>query len=97
MSEMKAVEVSKKSAGPNPSLQTIRMIEEAIKTARTYPSKNRLRFSLPKQIQYASFNAVLKYLEDSNKIMYDKDGSIIWIFADNPELKKLFQSSAKLR
>jgi hypothetical protein len=82
---------------PNPSLKTITMIEEAIKTAKTYPSKNQLRLSLPKQIQYGSFNAVLKYLESSNKIMYDKDGSIIWIFADKPELKNLLQTSTRLR
>jgi hypothetical protein len=84
-------------SSPNPRLNTITMIENAIKSAKTYPSKNRLRLSLPRQIQYGTFNAVLKYLEDSNKIMYDKDGSIIWIFADKPELKKLAQTSTRLR
>lgn len=74
------------------------MVENAIKTAKEYPSKNKLRLSLPKQIQYGTFNATLKYLEDSNKIMYDKDGSIIWIFADDkPALKGLLEASTKLR
>jgi hypothetical protein len=85
------------SSAPNPGLKTITMIENAIKNAKRYPSKNRLRLSLPRQIQYGTFNAVLKYLEDSNKIMYDDDGSIIWIFADKPELKKLVETSTRLR
>lgn len=82
---------------PNPGLKTITMIESAIKNTRRYPSKNQLRLSLPKQIQYGTFNAVLEYLEDSNKIMYDDDGSIIWIFADKPELKKLIETATRLR
>lgn len=89
---------SSKAHLPNPSLSTIVMIENAIKAAKEYPSKNRLRLSLPRQIQYGTFNATLKYLEDSNKIMYDeKDGSIVWIFADRPELRNLLETSTKLR
>lgn len=89
--------ISYSSTTPNPRLNTITMIENAIKSTKVYPSKNRLRLSLPRQIQYGTFNAVLKYLEDSNKIMYDKDGSIIWIFADKPELKNLVKTSTRLR
>jgi len=85
------------SSAPNPGLNTITMIENAIKSAKAYPSKNRLRLSLPRQVQYGTFNAVLEYLENSNKIMYDKDGSIIWIFADKPELKRLVATSRRLR
>lgn len=73
----------------SPRLDTIRMIEGAIKKAKTYPSKNQLWRSLEKQVQYPTFKSVLDYLEESNKIMYDKDGAIIWIFADTPKLKKL--------
>lgn len=82
---------------PDPRLSTIQMIENTIKKAGAYASKNKLRLSLPKQIQYAYFNQALKYLEQSNKIMYDKDGAIIWIFADNPKLKKLLSESTRLR
>ncbi|MGH7908415.1 MAG: hypothetical protein ACRD3Z_02590 [Nitrososphaerales archaeon] len=73
----------------SPTLDTIKMVESAIKEAKTYPSKNQLWRSLEKQVQYPTFKTVLDYLEASNKIMYDKDGSIIWIFADTPKLKKL--------
>lgn len=67
----------------NPTLETIKMVEQSLLKARNYSSKNSLWRSLPRQVQYPTFKAVLDYLEESNKIMYDKDGAIIWIFADN--------------
>jgi len=72
------------------------MVEQTLSKIKEYPSKNRLGRALPKQVQYPTFKAVLDYLEESNKIIYDKDGTIIWIFADNPKLKKAFKSSKSL-
>ncbi|MEM3085331.1 MAG: hypothetical protein QXU32_12905 [Nitrososphaerales archaeon] len=72
-----------------PRLNTILMVEKAIKEAKRYPSTNQLFRSLEKQVQYRTLNTILDYLESSNKITYEKDGTIIWIFADNPKLKKL--------
>ena len=79
-----------------PQLDTILMVEKAIKQAKTYPTKKQLLQSLPKQIQYQTFNRILEYLESSNKIAVDKR-QIIWIFPDNPKLKKLLETSIKLR
>ena len=81
----------------SPTLDTVRMIENAIKKAKTYPSINQLSRSLERQVQYPTLKETLKYLEESNKIMYDKDGSIIWIFADNPKLKKLLAETTRFR
>lgn len=81
----------------SPTLDTIKMIETAIKKSKKYQTRNQLWRSLPKQVQYPTFKAVLNYLEESNKIMFDKDGSIIWIFADNPKRKKLLREGIKLR
>jgi hypothetical protein len=36
------------------------------------------------------------YLEASNKIIYKED-KIVWVAADNPKLKQLFERSVKLR
>ena len=80
-----------------PRLDTIEMVEELISKNKEYSSKNRLWRSLPKQVQYPTLLTILNYLEKSNKIMYDKKGSIIWIFADNPKLKKLHKESTVLR
>jgi hypothetical protein len=81
----------------DPQLATIRMVEEAIKESQSYPSINQLSRRLPKQIQYGTLKTILGYLEESNKIMKDKDGSIIWIFADSEKRKKLLSRSTKLR
>lgn len=79
-----------------PQLDTILMVEKALQNAKSYPTKKNLLESLPKQIQYQTFNRILKYLESSNKIVYDEH-QIIWIFPDNPKLKKLIETSTKLR
>jgi hypothetical protein len=73
-----------------PRLDTILMVEEAIKDAKEYPSKRQLKMALPKDIMYQTFNLILKYLEESGKIVI-KDGRIIWIW--NPELVKRYSDS----
>jgi hypothetical protein len=73
------------------------MVENIISDKQEFSSKNRLWRILPKQVQYKTFTTILNYLEKSNKIMYDKNGSILWIFADNPKLKKLHRESTVLR
>lgn len=80
-----------------PQLDTILMVEKSIKQAKVYRSKNQLWRSLPKQVQYQTFSTILDYLESSNKITYGKDGAIIWIFADNPKLKKLLAEGTRFR
>jgi hypothetical protein len=79
-----------------PQLDTILMVEKALKEAKSYPTKKELLESLPKQIQYQTFNRILEYLESSNKIVYD-GRQIVWVFPDNPKLKKLMETSVKLR
>jgi len=78
-----------------PQLDTVLMVERAIKESGSYPTKKELLESLPKKIQYQTFNRIIEYLESSNKIMFN-GREIIWIFPDNPKLKKLLESSVKL-
>lgn len=80
-----------------PRLDTIEMVEDMISKQKEFSSKNRLWRSLPKQVQYKTFTTILDYLERSNKIMFDKKGTILWIFVDNPKLKKLHRQSTMLR
>jgi hypothetical protein len=79
-----------------PQLDTILMVEKALREAESYPTKKQLLESLPKQIQYQTFNRILEYLESSNKIVYDGH-QIIWVFPDNAKLKRLIETSSKLR
>ncbi len=67
-----------------PRLDTVIMVEEAIKKAKNYPSKAALWRSLKKKIMYQTFLVILDYLQESNKIYIDKkDGKIVWIW--NPK------------
>lgn len=79
-----------------PQLDTILMVENTIRKAKTYPTKKALLKNLPRQIQYQTFNRILEYLEGSNKIVFD-GRKIVWVFGDNPKLKSLLQGSVKLR
>lgn len=80
-----------------PRVDTIEMVEETISDKKEFSSKNRLWRTLPKQVQYSTLLTILNNLVKSNKIMYDKKGAIIWIFADNLKLKKLHRESTVLR
>lgn len=77
-----------------PRLDTVLMVEDAIRKAKEYPSKRQLWLSLNKKIMYQTFNIIIGYLEKSNKILIDKDGAITWIW--NPKLVKRY-NKAELR
>ena len=78
-----------------PQLDTILMVENTIREAGSYPTKRELLKCLPRQIQYQTFNRILEYLESSNKIVID-GRRIVWVFADNPKLKKLLDNNTRL-
>lgn len=79
-----------------PRLDTVMMIEDAIRSAKEYPTKAELLRHLPKKVMYQTFNLVLEYLQISNKIIVTKDGRIVWVFADNEKLKRLLAESKKV-
>lgn len=79
-----------------PRLDTVIMIEDAIRSAKEYPTKAELLRHLPKKVMYQTFNLVLDYLQRSNKIIVTKDGRIVWVFADSEKLRKLMVESKKV-
>ncbi len=76
-----------------PRLDTVFMIEDAIKNAKNYPKRTELWRKLPKKVMYQTYKVVLDYLIQSRKIMLTKDERLVWIFADSPKLKKLMDTS----
>ncbi len=78
-----------------PRLDTVLMVEDAIKNASDYPSKMQLWKSLPRQVQYQTFQLILDYLEKSNKITTAKDKKIIWI-GSNAKLDAFIKKSKEL-
>jgi hypothetical protein len=86
----------RKTAGHMPRLDTIQMVEKTIKDDKVFYSKNSLWRKLPKQVQYPTFVKILDYLEQSNKIMYEKDGTIVWTFVDSAAARKSLKESTPL-
>jgi hypothetical protein len=81
----------------SPTLETILMVESAIKETDFPPLKVQLWRSLPRKMMYQTFIGVLRYLEASNKILFDAKGRIVWVAVDNPKLEALLKSSSRLR
>ena len=71
-----------------PRLDTVLMVEDAIKDAEDYPTRMEAWNSLPKKVQYQTFKIILEYLEKSNKITFSRDNKIIWI-AGNETLESV--------
>ncbi len=71
-------------------------IEKKIKNSPIYLNKKQLNESI-KDIPSQDFNQIIKDLEENNKIMYDKDDTIIWLFADNDRIKNTYKQSTMLR
>ncbi len=82
--------------GHDPTLGTIQMVEKSIRASKNYPTKMALWQSLPRQVHYQTFNRIINYLLESNKIILN-DHEIVWVFPDNPTLKKALAKSIKAR
>lgn len=67
----------------SPTLESVLMVEKTIKKYSQECGKYQLWKKLPKKMMYQTFQVILDYLEESGKIMIDKDGCIIWTF--NPK------------
>jgi len=79
-----------------PQLDTIMMVENAIRKHEVFETKNQLIRSLPKSMQYGTLLTILNYLKNSNKIVIEKNGTIIWTFVDTPEARKSLEESKPL-
>lgn len=80
----------------SPTLESVIMVESTIKKYSQECGKYQLWKRLPKKMMYQTFLVILNYLEESGKIMIDKDGCVIWTY--NPQMiRKLISEGVKLR
>jgi len=79
-----------------PRLDTVLMIEDAIKNAKNYPKRTELWNKLPKKVMYQTYKTVIDYLIESRKVILAKDDRMVWVFADNKKLKKLIEESVSV-
>ncbi|MEK6903341.1 MAG: hypothetical protein AABW64_01705 [Nanoarchaeota archaeon] len=76
----------------SPTLESVFMVEETIQKYSQECGKYQLWKKLPKKMMYQTFQVILDYLEQSGKIMIDKEGRIIWTF--NPaRIKRLIKEN----
>ncbi len=80
----------------SPTLESVFMVEETIQKYSQECGKYQLWKKLPKKMMYQTFQVILDYLEQSGKIIIDKEGCIIWIF--NPaRIKRLIKEGLIVR
>ncbi|MEO9310437.1 MAG: hypothetical protein ABI337_09140 [Nitrososphaera sp.] len=79
----------------NPTLKNILKIEQLVAQYKEFDSKASLAKKLDVTMRPPVLNVILHYLEMSNKILVDKDGSIVWIHASQTA-KKSWERAAKV-
>ncbi|MEM3008203.1 MAG: hypothetical protein QXW37_07895 [Candidatus Nitrosotenuis sp.] len=80
----------------NPTLRNIATVAKIISENKYFETKNQLNKKLPKAMQYPTFNFILDYLQKTNMIQLNPDGSIVWIYPTSDKLKKRIKRAKPL-
>lgn len=84
------LQIFKKEVLRYPTLDTVLMIEEAVRKAKGDLTAREVWLSLPKKVMWQTFQSTLDYLEYSGKIIIEPDKHVIWIWSPK-EVEKLKQ------
>ena len=87
--------IKEKSILRYPRLDTVLMVEEFIKEHDGEFKRKGLWENLPKKMMYQTFQIILAYLYESNKISVDVEGKIGWIYY--PESANKWEKKSHLR
>lgn len=80
----------------SPTLNTVTMVEETLRTMdESVITIAELKRILPRKVNHNVLKTILRYLEESNKILVTVDG-ITWIFNPHPELRKAISKGLEL-
>ena len=80
--------LARKSALHSPTLDTVQMVEEAIKSAKEVLTIAELKRRLPKKVNHNTVKVVLAYLQKSGKIEFTPDG-VVWIFMPREDVERV--------
>jgi len=75
------INIFKKKVDRYPRLDTVLMIEDAIRKGRGDLTVRQVWESLPKKTMWRTFLTALDYLEYSGKIILEEDRTITWVWA----------------
>ena len=88
--------MEQKSIFHSPTLESVIMVEKTIQKYSQECGKYQLWKKLPKKMMYQTFQIILDYLEESGKIIIDKEGTVIWTY--NPKrIKELISKGLIVR
>lgn len=74
----------------SPTLDTIQMVEEEIRSAKQVVSIAELKRRLPKKVNHNTLKTILVYLQNSGKIEFTPDG-VVWVFLPKEELLSILK------
>ena len=72
----------------SPTLQTVMMVEETIKKYNGTYNKTQIWDKLPRKVTWGTYNIILNYLEEINKIGIAKKNILVYIW--NPKIIKKY-------
>lgn len=78
----------------SPTLQTVLMVERFIDENSGEYKKTELFKNLPKKVMWQTFQVIMEYLESINKIAYDIEGYVVYIWS--PELGQKYKNRKDL-
>jgi len=79
----------------SPTLGTVMMVEKTINKYSGEFNRREIWKKLPKKVMWQTYLVVLDYLETTNKIAFDREGHIAYIW--NPDLAKMLRKMKAVR
>ena len=78
-----------------PNLKTVLMVENVLKKANQLMTREQLKRRLPTKIMHQTLNVILKYLEDSGRILDGRKG-ILWIYNPSQKLDRAIKEGFEM-
>ncbi|MBU1198896.1 MAG: hypothetical protein KKF46_05695 [Nanoarchaeota archaeon] len=79
----------------SPTLDTVLMVEKTIEDRSGEYNRTELWKNLPKKVMWQTYLVILEYLENINKIAFDKNEKIAYIW--NPQLAKKLRTRHEIK
>ena len=79
----------------SPTLDTVLMVEKAIEEYSGEYNRTEVWKNLPKKVMWQTYLVILEYLENINKIAFDKNEKIAYIW--NPQLAKKLRMRSEIK
>lgn len=84
----------KSKTARSPTLQTVLMVEKFIDNESGEYTKTQVFKNLPRKVMWPTFQVIMAYLESINKIAYDSEGYVVYIWS--PELGQKYKNRTDL-